>query len=174
MSGAEPCLSPCTPDDLSDVAALVNAAYRSEGGWTHEVGVVDGNRIDVASLADDLAQPQTTILLMKGAQDLIGCVRIDIDPENPTVAGIGMVAVPPGLQDRGYGRRLLAAAEAFARDRGAGRAELTVVSVRDTLIAWYERQGYRRTGAMQPFHADGRFGQPRRSLELAVLEKPLT
>lgn len=170
---AEPDLSPCAIADLEAVAALVNLAYRSEGGWTHEVGVVDGNRIDAQALADDIAQPQTTILLMREAGDLVGCVRIDIDPESPGLAGIGMVAVPPGLQDRGLGRRLLAAAEAFALRHGARRAELTVVSVRAALIAWYERQGYRRTGVTKPFHVDGRFGRPRQPLELAVLEKPL-
>jgi hypothetical protein len=56
---------------------------------------------------------------------------------------------------------------------GAATARMSVVSVRETLIAWYERRGYRRTGVMEGFHFDQRFGRPRIELELAVLEKPL-
>ncbi len=40
---------------------------------------------------------------------------------------------------------------------------MTVVAQRDTLIAWYERRGYRRTGEERPFpYGDARFGTPRR------------
>jgi hypothetical protein len=52
---------------------------------------------------------------------------------------------------------------------------MTVIHCRDTLIAWYERRGYRRTGETRPFpYGDARFGEPRRSdLYFVVLEKPL-
>ena len=54
-----------------------------------------------------------------------------------------------------------------------GIIEMTVVSIRDTLIAWYERRGYRRTGEVRPFpYDDARFGIPRRDdLAFVVLEK---
>jgi ribosomal protein S18 acetylase RimI-like enzyme len=154
----------------------VNAAYRSEGGWTHEVGVVDGQRIDAEALLADLAQPRTTVLLLRNdAGEVVASIRVDQGLEiggQPAVY-IGMLAVQPGLQDAGLGRRLLDHAEAFGRDNGAVVARISVVSIRDTLIAWYERRGYRRTGVMEGFHFDQRFGRPRIDLELAVLEKPL-
>jgi len=70
---------------------------------------------------------------------------------------------------------LLTAAETYAYRKGARIAELTVVHVRDTLIAWYERQGYRRTGATKAFpYEDPSLGQPLRDdLHFVVLEKPL-
>ena len=48
-----------------------------------------------------------------------------------------------------------------------------VLSVRDTLIAWYERRGYARTGETEPFpYGDDRFGKPlRENLVFAILEK---
>ena len=51
---------------------------------------------------------------------------------------------------------------------------MTVIDVRDELIAWYERRGYRRTGIRKPFpYGDTRFGVPRRDdLRFEVLEKP--
>jgi hypothetical protein len=52
---------------------------------------------------------------------------------------------------------------------------MTVISVRDDLIAWYERRGYRRTGQMSPFpYGDERFGIPQRAdLQFELLVKLL-
>jgi hypothetical protein len=52
---------------------------------------------------------------------------------------------------------------------------MTVVSIRESLIAWYQRRGYHLTGERLPFpYDDERFGLPRRpDLEFVVLEKPL-
>jgi hypothetical protein len=52
---------------------------------------------------------------------------------------------------------------------------MTVVNVRDALIRWYERRGYRLTGERRPFpYGDHRFGRATRDdLEFVVLEKAL-
>jgi hypothetical protein len=50
---------------------------------------------------------------------------------------------------------------------------MTVISVRDTLIAWYERHGYKKTGETKPFPTDSKFGVSNQPLEFIVLEKPL-
>ena len=49
------------------------------------------------------------------------------------------------------------------------------ISVRDELIAWYERRGYSRTGKYKPFpYGDERFGIPKRDdLRFEVLSKVL-
>lgn len=59
--------------------------------------------------------------------------------------------------------------------RGARRIEMTVVHVRDSLIAWYERRGYASTGERRPFpYDDTRYGSPLRDdLEFVVLGKGL-
>ncbi len=64
---------------------------------------------------------------------------------------------------------IIAEAERIARDEwGVGEMHMTVISVREDLIAWYERRGYRRTGQMTPFpYGDERFGLPQRD-DLAV------
>jgi ribosomal protein S18 acetylase RimI-like enzyme len=86
-----------------------------------------------------------------------------------------MLAVRPGLQDAGIGRRMLEYAEAQGKARGARLARMTVVSVRTGLIAWYQRRGYRLTGETEPFpYDDARFGTPqRRDLEFVILQKEL-
>ena len=52
---------------------------------------------------------------------------------------------------------------------------MTVIQLRDRLIAWYERRGYARTGATMPFpYGDARFGEPQRDdLHFVVLAKTL-
>jgi ribosomal protein S18 acetylase RimI-like enzyme len=88
----------------------------------------------------------------------------------------GMFAVDPIRQSGGLGKSMLAEAERIAdADFGCARMEMTVISVRDELIAWYERRGYRRTGKYKPFpYGDERFGIPKREdLRFELLEKPL-
>jgi ribosomal protein S18 acetylase RimI-like enzyme len=83
--------------------------------------------------------------------------------------------VDPGRQGQGLGRQLADAAEDLARSRGCGHTRMTVIEGRDELIAWYERLGYAKTGAREPFPVqDRRFGEPlRRDLHFVVLEKAL-
>ena len=52
---------------------------------------------------------------------------------------------------------------------------MSVITVRETLIAWYERRGYARTGKTLPFpYGDDRFGLPLRDdLRFDVFEKSL-
>jgi ribosomal protein S18 acetylase RimI-like enzyme len=96
-----------------------------------------------------------------------------LDPNNNGVWYLGLLTVRPDLQNRQLGRALLAAAEAFAKENGARRIQMTVVNVRTTLIAWYERRGYTVTNETRPFpYGDERFGKSlRNDLHFVVLEK---
>src|SRR3546814_6709461 len=71
-----------------------------------------------------------------------------------------MFAVVPGLQGGGIGKALLAECERIVRDDWRlPDVRMTVIDIRDELIAFYERRGYRRTGKYTPFqHGDERFG----------------
>lgn len=53
---------------------------------------------------------------------------------------------------------------------------MTVIDIRDELIAFYGRRGYARTGIKKPFpYGDERYGIPKREdLRFEILEKPLT
>jgi ribosomal protein S18 acetylase RimI-like enzyme len=84
--------------------------------------------------------------------------------------------VRPELQGAGLGRVVLAEAERIAREEwGVREMHMTVIHLREDLIAWYERRGYRRTGEMSPFpYDDQRFGIPRRDdLQFELLVKAL-
>ncbi|WP_339914537.1 GNAT family N-acetyltransferase [uncultured Brevundimonas sp.] len=166
-----------TADDLPALHTLVHGAYRGDSarrGWTHEADLLDGQRIDRPTLEAALADPAQLILLARQDGALSGCVQIS--DRGDGLAYLGMLSVDPARQGGGLGRRLVAAAEAAARDKfGAGRMEMTVIIQRAELIAWYERLGYTRTGETRPFPAtDPRFGLPRRDdLAFTVLTRPL-
>lgn len=171
-------LSPAAASDLPVVVALVNGAYRGAGGvrgWTHEAEFLDGARTTLEALAQDLSAEPGALLVYREASDVevLGCVWLQ-----PGEAGdwyLGMLTVRPDLQANGLGRTILTEAEALARARGAARIRMTVVNIRDSLLAWYARRGYALTGETQAFpYEDARFGRPlREDLAFLVLEKAL-
>ncbi len=159
-------LRPARPDDVEAIVALVESAYRGESsrrGWTTEADLLDGQRTDADEVREVLAHLFVT-------DDATGCFVLEPHHDH---AYFGMFAVRPDLQGSGLGSALLAAAEARSRELGLAAMELTVLSVRAELIAFYERRGFRRTGETRPFpYGDERFGKPRRpDLEFVVLRK---
>ena len=171
--------APATEPEFPALVALVNSAYRGQGaqaGWTTEAGYIDGQRIDLDSLRQDLADaPDALLLTLRDEPDgpLLGCVWLEPDSDIPNGEAwyLGMLTIRPDLQDRKLGAALLARAEAHAVSLGARRIRMTVVHLRDTLIAWYQRRGYALTGERKPFPVGERFGKPQRALEFVVLEK---
>jgi N-acetylglutamate synthase-like GNAT family acetyltransferase len=166
-----------TESDLPAIVALMNAAFRApegERGWSTEGGLIAGTRITESLLRQEIgAGAQYLVVKDAGSGDLQGCVSLKwLTPE---LWHLGSLTVNPALQNTGFGRNLLEASEAYAAAHGAVTIEMTVVSVRDVRIVWYERRGYRLTGETRPFpYGDDRYGTPMRGdLEFVVLEKRL-
>ncbi len=165
-----------TPGDAEAVVALVESAYRGEAsrsGWTTEADLLDGRRTGTDDVLASIARPRSQVLLAEREGRLLACAHVAVEDE----AGyFGMFSVVPGLQRAGVGTQVLAEAERIVRqDYGQRVMQMTVIDVRDELIAYYERRGYRRTGIKKPFpYGDERFGLPRRDdLRFEVLEKAL-
>lgn len=171
----DPAISVATIEDLSEIARLVNSAYRgkeAKKGWTHEADLIEGTkRTDVASLQEELSRPGAIILKYTDHNQIIGTVFLE---KKDAKLYLGMLSVNPDIQAKGIGRKLLAASEIYAKEKGCKTIEMTVISVRKELIAWYERNGYHITGETRPFHDDGRFGIPRQKIEFIVLEKAVS
>ncbi|MEU2655714.1 GNAT family N-acetyltransferase [Streptomyces sp. NPDC007325] len=163
-------------DDVPVVVPLVESAYRgdaSRAGWTTEAHLLDGQRTDPEAVAAVIATPGSVLLLVERDGETVACCQLEHRGE---AAYFGMFAVRPELQGAGLGRAIIAEAERRVRALWDVREmHMTVISVREELIAWYERRGYRRTGEMSPFpYGDERFGVPRREgLRFELLVKPL-
>lgn len=162
--------------DVEAIVALVESAYRGDGsraGWTTEADLLDGRRTGADDVLASIARPRSQVLLAEREGRLLACAHVAVEDD----AGyFGMFSVVPGLQRAGIGRQVLAEAERIVRqDYGQAVMRMTVIDVREELIAYYERRGYRRTGIKKPFpYGDARFGLPKRDdLRFEVLEKAL-
>lgn len=164
-----------TSADIAELTVLVNSAYRgdsSKKGWTTESHLLDGNRIDEDAIAGYLATPG--IFILKHTDDkgsISGCVYLE---DKGDALYLGMLSVSPLIQATGIGRILLLEAELLASQLGLPVINITVISTRTELIEWYQRRGYKATGEVRPFHCDERFGIPRETIELIVMEKTLS
>lgn len=180
---AEPALifRTATPADTATLVALVESAYRgdaSKQGWTTEADMLDGRRTGADDIEACISQPDSRIVIAErrspdGSPEMLACAHVAVEDG----AGyFGMFSVRPNLQGGGIGKAMISEAERIARDEWKLPVmRMTVIDIREELIAFYERRGYRRTGIKKPFpYGDERFGIPKRDdLRFEVLEKAL-
>lgn len=161
-----------TPADVPALLPLIRTAYRTAAGWTNEAAYLNDKRISPQALAAKISRPDGVVLMATNPETaaLVACCELQIKlpaghggddddddkghggPAGPATAYFGLFAVDPPLQAAGVGRRVLAHAEAYARERWhATRMEMCVIWLRTELIDWYLRRGYVRTGETLPF-----------------------
>lgn len=164
-------MRPARPEELEALAALVHEAYRGRGaGWTTEADVVGGLRTTPQELAAVLGREDLLLLVAEDEDGLLACCQLE--DRGAGLAHFGTFAVRPTTQGGGTGRRVLATAAELAVERfGAHTLELSVLEVRTELIAWYERQGFERTGERRPFPWPEKLKVP--GLGFVVLARPL-
>ncbi len=173
---SEPNFRAAVPADADAIVALVESAYRGDAsrvGWTTEADFLDGRRTGPDDVLAQIARPRSRVLLAEQGGELLACAHVAVEDG----AGyFGMFSVRPNLQNAGIGKQVLAEAERIVREEwNLASMKMTVIDIRNELIAWYERRGYRRTGITKPFpYGDARFGIPTRDdLRFEVLEKNL-
>jgi ribosomal protein S18 acetylase RimI-like enzyme len=165
-----------TDADVHELVALIESAYRgdsSRAGWTTEADILHGRRTDPEGVLAVIKSPDSRLLTVEQDGQVVACCQLE---HRGVHAYFGMFAVSPALQGAGLGKVIIAEAERQARESwGAVEMHMTVISVRNDLIAWYERRGYRRTGRTTPFpYGDERFGIPQRDdLQFELLVKEL-
>ena len=162
---------------MEALCVLVNSAYRGESskrGWTTEADLLGGQRTDAGKLLEMIQNADSRVEILESNDGrLLGCVYLK--REGAGACYLGMLTVDSTLQAKGRGKRLLERSEEIAREWGCGRMRMTVISARKELIAYYERRGYRKTGATEPFpDKDPRFGLPKvKGLMFLELEKTM-
>jgi GNAT superfamily N-acetyltransferase len=112
---------------------LINAAF------VVEQIVFDGDRVD--DLGVRVYMSSGTFLVAEDSGALAGCVYIEVRGDR---GYLGLLSVQPERQGTGLGRRLVAAAESFARESASRFMDLRVISARgEELLPFYQQLGYR-------------------------------
>ena len=158
-------ISKATLADIPALNILINSAYRGESskkGWTTEADLLEGKRTTKEELIQIIKDPKNTILKFTEDDKIIGSVLL-IEKEHQLY--LGMLTVSPELQNSGIGKKMLAEAENHAKTLGLSSIIMTVISVREELIAWYKRRDYTDTGKRESF--------PESHIHVTVSEEPL-
>ena len=152
--------------DAQATAALINSAYRGEtsrAGWTTEADILDGVRTTTQEIASLIKREDAFILVGVLRDQIVAticCERQDAYGRN--IAHLGMIAVKPTLQNKGYGTTMIQAAEAMtAREWRVVGFHMAVITLREELIAFYERLGFARSGEFKNFPENSALWQPK-------------
>ena len=161
-------------DDIPEILSNVNKAYRGEDskkGWTTEAFLIEGDkRTDENDIADLITKENSWILKYTMNGKIVANVNLQKNVES---LYLGMFSVDPEMQGLGIGKKILAAADEFAKSKGCSKITMSVISLREELIAWYKKNGYMDTGQVKPFPTDNKFGTPLVPLKFIILEKQI-
>jgi GNAT superfamily N-acetyltransferase len=128
--------------DLPNLMTLINQAFRVETFF------IQGNRL---TPDDTLAYfKKGRFLLAEENNALAGVIYVELRGDR---SYFGLLSVDPTRQKSGLGRRLIAAAEEFAREMGAHHMDITVVNLRTELPPFYRKLGYTENGT-EPVRPD--------------------
>jgi GNAT superfamily N-acetyltransferase len=153
---------PATPGDIPELVRLINEAYRVEAFF------IRGDRTSTREIRSLMEASDAGFLVVDNADPgrLAGAVYVEARGAR---GHFGLLAVDPGQQGKGLGRRLVAAVEAHCRQAGCVVVELEVFDVRTELHPFYASCGYVRGG-------DVSFARPELLLKpahLVVMRKAL-
>jgi ribosomal protein S18 acetylase RimI-like enzyme len=164
-----------TITDIPALVTLLNEAYRGEAsqrGWTSEAHLISGEtRTNEENVQDILQLPGSIFYVYTVNDKILGCVNLQQKEE---LLYLGMLCVSPLLQGKGIGKKLLQQADEHARQLGCHTIQMTVISLRQELIDWYNRHGYVDTGKRTNFIEDAISGKHLQPLQFAYLEKKST
>jgi RimJ/RimL family protein N-acetyltransferase len=140
-------IRPAEPRDAEALVELSRAVEGEEEGWL--VGGPEWRDAGAARryLRETRRRRDRAVLVADGAGDIVGRLSLTRG-RHPATAHVAALAVLVARKRRrqGIGRALMEAAEAWARDIGVSKLELSVFAHNAAAIALYERLGYRREG----------------------------
>jgi predicted N-acetyltransferase YhbS len=131
-----------TEADFDAILNLINAAFQVERFFKNQ------DRLSAAGLQSQFKTG--TFLLAEESGQMVGCIFVKRMDDR---AYFGLLSVDPSRQKSGIGRRLVAAAEEFARETGARFMDIRVINLRAELPPIYEKLGYRISGT-EPYPAE--------------------
>ena len=144
------------PEDLEEVFALYRAAIRN----LDQAGIPQWDEVypDRATLTEDIRRGEMTLAFEQGRLAAVFTLNEEYDPDYQQAAWnwpdapflvLHRLCVHPDFQNRGVGRRTMAAMEEAARSRGARTIRLDAFTRNPHSLRMYEGLGYQKTGETQ-------------------------
>jgi GNAT superfamily N-acetyltransferase len=131
------------PADLDVLVALLTALFSIEADFRPDP---ERQRRGLALMLEEPAR--RAVLVAESAGAVVGMVTAQLvvsTAEGGLSALVEDMVVEAAQRGRGIGRHLLAAIEAWARERGAMRLQLLADRENAPALAFYERMGWRPT-----------------------------
>lgn len=170
--------------DAPFLVDLIERAYRgpeTAGSWTSEAHLLKGPRTSLSEVSALIAREDSRFLIAQLNGKITACCllqglnRADLDAGSVNAAYFGMFALDPAAQGGGLGKLVIAEAERRIQDIwGCNEMVMTVINLRTELISWYERRGYRQTGATLLFPFSETSGETTRDFHLVEMRKRLS
>jgi len=180
----EPTFRYACRDDARTIVDLIELAYRGPDTaerWDSEYHLLRGPRTNLREIQGLLSDPESRFVVAELEGAIAGCALIQQRGSTPCynsnqtplpAAYFGMFAVNPTMRVHGLGRRLLEECELRCREIWDSPAMvMTVINLRETLIGWYQRRGYRLTGVRVPFPFTDTSGETTRDFDLVEMRK---
>lgn len=124
--------------DIESLVALINAAF------VVEQIAIPGDRTDRVGVQKYMGTGRFVVL--EQADSLLGCVYVEMRGQR---GYLGLLAVDPAQQRRGFGRGLANEAETHFRKERCSAVDLRVISARSELVAFYEKLGFTVQGTSE-------------------------
>lgn len=139
MSSTSTTLRLATSRDLSAIEALVSAAY---GHYVARIGKTPGPMRDIDDYSYARYIEAGHVNVLQEGDKIVGLLVLI--PRSDTLL-LDNVAVAPSAQGRGFGKLLMQAAEAHARQLGIDSITLYTQELMHENLAIYRRYGYVET-----------------------------
>jgi ribosomal protein S18 acetylase RimI-like enzyme len=147
-----------TIGDINDLYRIIQAAYRTNNGWTNEAKLVSGERVTKDELRAIIQKGHDPLIVAVDDGKVVGCISAEASHLHPSLqlpdysALIGLFSVDPELQSRGIGRLLFNACIDHVKTTWKCKyAVLWVIETRSDLLKWYEKMGFKFTGDLRDF-----------------------
>jgi ribosomal protein S18 acetylase RimI-like enzyme len=161
-----------TEEDAPHLQNLIEAAFRFTDASIEWIGSPDLAKtftMDMSVIVDRIASPENVFLIASDTPGGPAIACVNVFKKTPDYGRIALLAVDPTIQRGGLGKTVMNKAEKhLTGEFGVKRIGLNALETRKGLIAWYERQGYAKTGDVTRIPVE-RFAD--KEIELVEFEK---
>ncbi|RGP79005.1 hypothetical protein FLONG3_2911 [Fusarium longipes] len=161
-----------TKDDVPRLHNLIETAFRFTDASIEWIGSPDLAKtftVDMSDIVDRINSSDGVFLIASDTPDGPAIACVNVYKKTPDCGRIALLAVDPTIQRGGLGKIIMNKAEEYLIGTlGVNRIGLNALKTRKSLIAWYERQGFVKTGDVEKISVYGD-----RLIELIEFEKSI-